>query len=187
MPNPRLATRYAKALLELAVEHGQLDQVFTDMNWLQKATSESRDFLNLLRSPIIKAEVKNKALEAVTKGHVGDLTRRFNSLLISKNREANLSEIATAFIQQYKHYKEIHTAILTTAVPISEQLRNAIVNKVKEESGYEHIELQEKVNPDLIGGFVLELGDKMVDASIAYDLKAIAKQFKSNDFIYKVR
>jgi F-type H+-transporting ATPase subunit delta len=59
--------------------------------------------------------------------------------------------------------------------------------QVKKTGGYQNIELEEKVDKDIIGGFVLQIGDKLVDASIAYDLKAIAKQFENNDFIYKIR
>ncbi|MGC4231417.1 MAG: F0F1 ATP synthase subunit delta, partial [Niabella sp.] len=66
-------------------------------------------------------------------------------------------------------------------------IKNSIIAQVKKAAGVEKVELEEKVNPDIIGGFVLEMGDKMVDASIAYDLRAVAKQFKNNDFIYRVR
>lgn len=187
MPNPRLAARYAKALLDLSVEQGKLENVFTDMQWLDRVCKTNRDFANLLRSPIIKEQAKIKVIDGIAKGNISDLTKSFLILLVSKNREANLSEITTAFIQQYKQHKNIHTAILTTAAPVSDSVKNNIIEKVKKESGYENIELVEKVNPDIIGGFVLELGDKMVDASIAYDLKAISKQFKSNDFVYRVR
>lgn len=187
MPNPRLASRYAKALLDLAIEQDQLEQEFADMQWLQAATSQSRDLLNLLRSPITKSDLKTKAISAVLKGNVSELTQRFVSLLISKNRESALPEIAKAFVEQYKQYKDIHTATLTTAVPVSDAIKNNIIEKVKQESGYNNIELVEKVDPNIIGGFVLEMGDMQVDASIAYDLREVAKQFKNNDFIYKVR
>ena len=70
---------------------------------------------------------------------------------------------------------------------VSDATKNAIIAQVKKAAGVEKVELEETVNPDIIGGFVLEMGDKMVDASIAYDLREVAKQFKNNDFIYKVR
>ena len=76
---------------------------------------------------------------------------------------------------------------MTTAIPVSDTMKNAIVEQVKKSAGFQNIELEEKVDPALIGGFVLQIGDKLVDASIAYDLRVIAKQFESNDFIYKVR
>lgn len=187
MPNPRLASRYAKALLDLAKEKDQVTAVFADIQWLQAVCKESRDFVNLLRSPIIKADKKQSIVNAITGNHIGALTKGFANLLISKNREAILPEILPAFIEQYKILNNIHTMKLTTAVPVSDAVKNNIIAQVKAASGQQNIELEATVNPDIIGGFVLEMGDKMVDASISYDLKAIAKQFKNNDFIYKVR
>ena len=187
MLNPRVASRYAKSLLDLAIEKGQLEQVYTDMNYLQQLTKGSREFLNLLKSPVVKGDVKTKAVNAVTAGKISELTRAFTTLLISKTRESVLPEVITAFIHQYKMHKNIHTVKLTTATPISEQMKNTIVSKVKQEGNMENIELETTVNPDIIGGFVLQTGDKLIDASISYDLKEIAKQFENNDFIYKVR
>ncbi|MGN6293622.1 MAG: ATP synthase F1 subunit delta [Chitinophagaceae bacterium] len=187
MPNPRLASRYAKSLIDLAIEKGQLEQVFADMQWLQAVNKSNKDFVNLLRSPIIKADAKKKILDAVTAGKLGQLTAAFNTLLITKGRESNLPEIVTAFIDLYKKHKNIQVIKLTTAAPVSDSLKKAIVEQVKKTANFQHIELEEKVNPDLIGGFVLQVGDQLVDASIAYDLKTIAKQFENNDFIYKVR
>lgn len=187
MPNPRLATRYAKALIGLAVEKGQLETVFTDIQWLHSVCKSNRDFVNVLRSPVIKADVKKKVIEAVTTGRIGETTAAFNKLIITKGRESNLPEIAAAFIEAYKEKKNIHTIRLTTAIPVSDTMKDAIFAQVKKSAGFQNIELEEKVDADLIGGFVLQIGDKMVDASIAYDLRAIAKQFENNDFIYKVR
>lgn len=187
MPNPRLASRYAKSLIDLAIEKGQLEQVFADMQWLQAVNKSNKDFVNLLRSPIIKADTKKKILDAVTAGNLGQLTNAFTTLLIRKSRESNLPEIVNAFIDQYKKHKNIQVIKLTTAAPVSDSLKNAIVEQVKKTAGFQQIELEEKVNPELIGGFVLQVGDQLVDASIAYDLRTIAKQFENNDFIYKVR
>jgi F-type H+-transporting ATPase subunit delta len=187
MQNPRLGTRYAKSLIDLASERGQLETAYADMLYLQDVTKQSRDFLNLLRSPVVKGDTKLKIVTAVTAGKISDLTAAFIKLLINKGRESNLPEVTTAFIEQYKKAKDIHTVKLTTAMPISDAVKNAIVAQVKNTSDIKNIELETEVNPDIIGGFVLQTGDKMVDASIAYDLREISKQFENNDFIYKVR
>lgn len=187
MPNPRLASRYAKSLLDLAIEKKELERVQTDMLWLQKICKSNRDFVNLLRSPIIKGDTKLKIIDAVVKSSVSDLVMGFIRLLVNKGREENLPEILPAFINLYKDYKGIHTIKLTTAAPVSDTLKNAIVEQVKKTSGISNIELETSVNEDLIGGFVLQSGDKLIDASIAYDLKNVARQFENNDFIYKIR
>ena len=187
MPNPRLAARYAKSLLDLAVEKNQLEQVYADMDYLQQLTKGSRDFLSLLRSPVVAADKKLSAINAVTSGKVSELTTAFNRLLVNKGREGELPEIITAFIKQYKDRKGIHIVKLTTATPVSEATKNAIVAQVKQTSDMQNIELETSVDPKLIGGFVLQAGDKLVDASIRYDLNQISRQFENNDFIYKVR
>ncbi len=187
MPNPRLASRYAKSLIDLAHEKGQLEKVYADMQWLQAVCKGNRDFVNLLRSPIINADTKKKILNAVTAGKISEITAAFSMLLITKGRESNLPEIITAFLTAYNKYKNIQIVKLTTAAPISDSLKNAIVDRVKRAGNFEKIELEEKIDKNLLGGFVLQFGDKLVDASIAYDLKAVAKQFDNNDFIYKVR
>jgi F-type H+-transporting ATPase subunit delta len=187
MPNHRLATRYAKSVLDLAVERGELDQVYADVQWLDSVCKGNRDFVNMLRSPIIKTDIKKRIVDNIAGPHIGTTMRAFNNLLVQKGRESNLPEILSAFLKQYKILKEIHTVELTTASPLSDDLRQAIVEQVKKVGGFNHIELLEKVDPDLIGGFVLQVGDQLVDASVSYDLKNIAKQFDKNDFVFKLR
>jgi len=187
MPNPRLASRYAKSIIDLAVDKGQLETVFADMQWLQKLLKASRDFANLLRSPIIKPEKKQQVVVAIIKGNVSDITVLFVRLLIAKGRESSLPEIITSFIDQYKHYKNIYTVKLATAAGLSDELKDAIINQIKKTSTMQNIELETTVNKDLIGGFVLQAGDKLIDASVAYNLKQIARQFENNDFVYKIR
>jgi F-type H+-transporting ATPase subunit delta len=187
MPNPRLATRYAKSLIDLAIEKGELEKVYADMQWLNGVCKSNKDFVNLLRSPVIKGDTKKKVLEAVTNGNISEMSAAFNRLLITKGRESNLPEISNAFITAYKEKKNIHTIKLTTAAPVNDAVKNAIVAQIKKTTGFQHLEVEEKVDADLIGGFVLQIGDQLVDASIAYDLRAIAKQFENNDFIYRIR
>ena len=187
MPNPRLATRYAKSLIDLAIEKDQLENVFADMKWLQALCKASREFVVMLRSPVIKADKKEKVVEAVTTGNVGEMTKGFIRLMIRKSRESFLPEVINAYITQYKVNKNIQTVHLTTASVLSQELKDTIVKKINAASDMPNIELETIVNADLIGGFVLQAGDKLVDASISYNLKKIAKQFENNDFIYKIR
>lgn len=186
-PNPRLAARYAKAILDLAIEKGQLDTVYKDMLFLRDICRSSSELVSLLRSPVIKSDKKRQVLEAITKGRISAMTSTFNALLTTKDREAYLPEIAAAFIEQYKIYKGIQTVRLTTAVPLSEEMKAFVVNKVKTDRKVADIELNTEVREDLIGGFVLEIGDELIDASVAYDLRKIKQQFENNDFIYKIR
>jgi F-type H+-transporting ATPase subunit delta len=185
--NPRLAARYAKSILDLAIERGQLETVYKDMVFLRVICRSNPDLVNLLQSPIIKTDKKRKILDAITAGRVSPLTTAFNALLMSKEREALLPEIAAAFEEQYKAHKGIQTVKLTTAIPISEDLKQVVLNKVKTDRRVQEIDLETEVRAELIGGFVLEIGDELMDASVAFDLRKVKQQFENNDFIYKIR
>ncbi len=187
MPNPRLAARYAKSILDLAIERGEVESVHNDMLFLQAACRGSKEFVNFLRSPVIKPDKKEKILNAITAGKISPLTTAFTKLLLRKEREGHLPEIANAFVEQYKTYKGIQTVKLTTAVPIGEDIKQAILDKVRNGHDGQHIELDTQVREELIGGFILEIGDRMLDSSVAHELNEIRKQFQNNDFIYKIR
>jgi F-type H+-transporting ATPase subunit delta len=185
MTNPRLATRYAKSLIDLAIEQNQLDATYNDMVTLQTICKGNKDFVQLLKSPIVKPNTKQKIVSAVTEGKVGVLVNAFNNLIIAKGREANLPEVVNTFIQQYKDYKGIKSVKLTTAFAIGDDTKNDIVNKMKMDGN--NVEIETIVDENIIGGFVLQTGNNLIDASIAFDLKAIQKQFMNNDFIYKIK
>lgn len=187
MLNPRIASRYAKSLIDLSQERNQLEEVYKDMILMQKIIKGNPDFVALLRSPIITADKKVRIVEAVTTGKISELTTAFNKLLITKGREGTLPEVITSFVEQYKKLKNIQTVKLTTAAPIGEEMKEAIMAQIRKTSNIDKIDLQTSVNSNIIGGFVLQAGDKLVDASIAYDLKEISRQFDNNDFIYRVR
>ena len=186
MSNARLAGRYAKSLLGLAQEQGQLELVYADMKYIQAVCNASSEFVNLLRSPIIKADQKHSIINAVTKEKVSLLTNSFTVLIVKKGRESDLPEMATAFIDQYNELKGIHQVTLTTAVEVSDALKKSIEDKVKAESKFATVELTTKTDDSLIGGFILEFNNNLVDVSIARDLRDIKKQFLSNEYVGKI-
>lgn len=186
MNNPRLAVRYAKSLVDLATEQGQLDAAYNDMKLLTGIFSSNPDFVAVLRSPIINSDKKEKIITAVLAGKIGPLASAFLNLLIRKGREANLPEIAGAVIDRYNEIHNIHKVKVSTAVPMSEELKASIISKVKNEN-ISAIELETVVREELIGGFVLETQGNLVDASILRDLKDVKKQFMNNDYIHKIR
>ena len=186
MPNPRLAGRYAKSLIDLAIEKDELENVYQDMVFLHDICRSSREFVVLLKSPVVNADKKEKIVQAVTGGKIGQITQAFTKLLIHKSREFYLPEIAQAFIQQYKDHHRIHVVRLTTAIEVSEEIKAAIVNRIKKDADIDRVELISLVNKEIVGGFIVELDDKMMDASIVYELAKIRRQFESNDYIYKI-
>ncbi|MEO6916488.1 MAG: ATP synthase F1 subunit delta [Chitinophagaceae bacterium] len=187
MTNPRVAGRYAKSLIDLAVERNELESVHTDIVYLRDLMKASREFTVVLRSPVIKADKKIAILNSVTKGNIGELTESFMRLMISKGREIGLPEIVFAFISQYNEIKGIDKVKLTTAQPLSEEVQQQILQKFADASPERKIDIETKVDEELIGGFVLEFNNNLVDASIARDLKDIKKQFQENSYIQNIR
>ncbi|MFL9481303.1 ATP synthase F1 subunit delta [Chitinophagaceae bacterium LWZ2-11] len=187
MRNPRLADRYAKSLIDLAIEKNQLESVYADMQYISAVCKSSDEFSSLLASPIIKADKKNAVLTALTKGKVNVITETFNTLLVNKGREAVLPEIAEAFIDQYFVLKGIHKVKLTTATSVGEEVKKAIEAKIQTSDIKGSIHLETKVDEKLIGGFVLEFDNNIVDASVAKALNDIKKQFASNYYINKLQ
>jgi len=187
MNNPRLAGRYAKSLLDLATEQNQVEAVYADMKWLDRVCKSNPDFVAVLSSPIIKADKKQVILKAVTDGRVAVLTSAFIDLLVRKTRESNLHEIVNGFIDQYNSLNNIQKVKITTASPLTDTLRDEIMRNVKVAMPSKTFEIETAVKDELIGGFIVETGGQLVDASILRDLKDIQKQFMNNEFIHKIR
>jgi F-type H+-transporting ATPase subunit delta len=174
-----VANRYAKSLLQLAVEKGQLEKVFADMQFVQSVYSGNKDFVTFLNSPIIKTDKKLAVLKAVFTGNISDMSLNFFTILAGKHREMYMGSIAKAFIEQYKEHKNILTAVITSATGIDATVRAKVLELVKKTTKGE-VELIEKTDKTLIGGFVLRIGDKQVDASISRKLNDLRKSFSEN-------
>lgn len=187
MPNPRLAARYAKSLIDLSIERGQLEQVYLDNLYLKGIIQGSKELVNFLNNPVINSEKKLKVIKTMRSGQTSEITHSFNDLLIKKGRENYLPEIVDAFIEQYKEYKGILTVTLTTAVPASDELKNIFISKLKREGVMKDVDLVCVVDEKIIGGFILEGNGRRVDASVAYDLTKIKNRFLTNEYIYRFR
>ena len=187
MHNPRLAGRYAKSLIDLATELNQVDIIHADMKFLQRICKSNPDFTAVLRSPVINPGTKEKIIQSIITGQVNPTTALFINLLVRKGREINLPEIADAYIEQFNQIRNIYRLKLTSAAPLSEEVKAAIIGKVKASTPFQNIELETSVKEELIGGFILEMHGTLIDASIQRDLKDIQKQFMDNHYVHKLR
>ena len=187
MLNPRVASRYAKSLMDVAIEQNQMDALQEDMKFLQQVCKQSRDFSMLLKSPIVPADKKLHVLEQVTAGRIHPIASMFLKLLISKNREANLPEIANAYLERYNKIKGIHHVKITTAVPVGENIVNELVQKLKQQKNIERVEVETAVDPKLIGGYKMQMEDFLIDNTISRDLNDVKKQFRNNDYLHQIR
>ena len=170
-----VASRYAKALLDLAVEKGQLEAVYADMLQVKAVCETSREFVTFLNSPIIKVDKKISTIKAVFEGKLNEITSGFLSIVASKRREAVIPEMAAAFIEQYREHKHILTAVITSANGLDAATKQKALDLVKAQMNGE-VELVEKTDPNIIGGFVLKIGDKQLDKSVARQLSNLKKE-----------
>lgn len=179
-----VAGRYAKSLLQLAVEKGQLEKVYADMQQVQDVYEKNKDFRNFLNSPVIKTDKKTAVLKEIF-GGTSELSLSFLTILANKRRENYLGDIAKEFIAQYKEHKNILTAVITSATGIDDSVRKKVMELVKQTAKGE-VELVEKTDKDLIGGFVLKIGDKQLDTSVAKKLNDLRKNFTDNAYLPKL-
>ncbi|MCR9172471.1 MAG: ATP synthase F1 subunit delta [bacterium] len=164
MKSTKVAARYAKALLELAIERKSVDSVLGDMQFLLQVNNEARDFELLIASPIIKADKKMEIFKLVFE-QFEELTMSFVELITKNGREAYLPTIAEAFEAQVKEHKGIVPMTLVSAAPLDAKTKDAIVAKVQ--SGVKGtLEITEVIDEELIGGFVVKMGDVQIDASV---------------------
>lgn len=183
MSDYRAASRYVRSLLGLAQDQGVLDEVHRDMQLIDKTCEESYDLVVMLRNPIIRHDKKRVILKKIFDGKVHHLTMAIIEIVTRKNREGLLPTIAHEFHNAYNDFKGIQKASITSTIELDGELRAEIVAIVKELSNKKTIELNEKVDKDLIGGFILNVGDKQIDASISSKLKALRLIFKENPYV----
>jgi F-type H+-transporting ATPase subunit delta len=183
MADSRVASRYVKSLLGLAVEQGVVEAVHADMQLFDNVCRANRDFVLMLKSPIVRHEKKKEILTRLFSGKVHKLSMSIIEILTSKNREPLLPAIATEFHNAYNDYKGIGKASITSTIPIDGKLRGELEAIVKKLSNKTQVELVEKVDKDLIGGFILNVGDRQIDASIKNKLKALKIKFSENPFV----
>ena len=178
MFNHRFDKRYAKSLLDLAIERYQLEDVQENVLYLKSLCELSPEFLFMIKSPLIRRTEKKKAVSAVCGGHVNELVIAFLHLLISKNRERYLMQIIKAFLNQYDVIKDRHRAILMTAVPVTDLIKQSFLNKLQAEAKIGNVQLECVLKPELIGGFILEYDGRRIDASLLRGLKGLERQFE---------
>lgn len=170
-----VASRYAKSLLDLATEKGQLEAVYADILQVKSVCEGSKDFMLFLNSPIIQAEKKVSTMKIVFEGKLNSITLGFLAIVAAKRRESVIPEMVKSFVEQYKTQKNIFTAVVTSAYGLDALTRQKTLDLVKSQLKGE-VELIEKTNSDLIGGFILKVGDKQIDKSVARQLSNLKKE-----------
>lgn len=175
MRNQKAANRYASSLLDLAIEKGTLEQAKADMSLIRSVISENNDLDLLLHSPIIKPSKKVQILKSIFAGSISEMSMSFIGILANNGRENLLDGITAQFLEQYREHMGIVTARVVTAQPLTEDLRKQVIEVIKAGEG-KQVELDEHVDKAIIGGIVIKVGDKQIDASIAHKIHEIKRE-----------
>ncbi len=178
MNDTRAAVRYAKAILDLAVDQKATDAVENDMRSVMNTISESKDLRGMLSSPVIKSEIKKGALNKVFKGSHA-ISEGLFGILADNKRIGMLNDVAQKYIILNEDRKGKGIAYVTTAVPMTASLEKKILKQVTELTGNE-VTIENRVDESIVGGFVLRVGDLQYDASIANKLGNLKREFTSS-------
>lgn len=178
-----VAYRYANSLLLLATEHGTLEGTNADMRLVSKVCAAEPELKLLLKSPVVKPDKKDRILDAVFAGQIGEVTAKFISIMVRKGREALLHEVAVAFTALYREQQGMITCEVRSAIPLSPEARQHVQALAEKRFPNKSISLSEKIDPSLIGGIVVRVGDEQIDASVSRRLHDLRRQFSKNPYI----
>jgi len=178
----KAASRYAKALLDLATEKQVQDAVLADMDTLSKALKGSNELNLLVTSKVVSEEKKEQALKAIFTGKLQDITLKFFQLLAKNSRAELIPDITVAFPKAYK----IANGILEIEVKSAQKLDEASIEKIKQlviTSNWKTVEVNETIDPLLIGGFVVRGNNTVYDASVSSQLRSLKHNLVDNSHI----
>lgn len=176
MVGSRAAVRYAKAILDVANQKGQAERVSEDMKNISQAISESQELKLFLENPIHKGEVKLNALKEIFANTTEDTKSLFNLLLQNKRFDI-LGDIARKYNVLFDELKGNEIAYVTTAVEMNEDFKAKVLEKVQELTNKKQVVIENIVNPEIIGGFIIRIGDKQFNASVAEKLEKLKREF----------
>ena len=170
----KVAEPYAEALLELAKSNGSLKETTNDMNIVSQFLANSTDLKKFLSNPLITKDAKKNVVKDILGEQISANSLKFLLLLVDRGRVAVLDGIAQKFLELSYEEESIAIAKVTSSVQLSAQQQQNIAEKLKVISGAKQIKLALKVDPQLIGGFTVEIGSKLIDTSIRGQLRQIS-------------
>lgn len=178
MNESRAAIRYAKAMLDLAVDNKSTDAVEKDMRSVLSTLADSKELHRMIASPVVSSEAKKNVLLEIFKGS-DSITTGLLDILVSNKRIELLNHVAEKYIILNEQLKGEGVAFVTTAVPLSADLEKKILAKI---SGLtpNKVVIQNFVDESIIGGFVLRMGDLQFDSSIATKLSNLKREFTNS-------
>lgn len=182
MDNPRINIRYARALFELAKENNALEEANADMAILANTCRQNRELQVLLKSPVINAKKKINIIREIFSKSMGKVSMSFIEIIIRKRREEHLFQIAQTFGDLFREHNNIKKAVVTTISPLTAEMRKQLLEVLSKQTG-STIELEEEIDPAIIGGMIVKLEGIQFDDSIRKKLQNLRSEFNVNTFI----
>ncbi|HFS68068.1 MAG TPA: ATP synthase F1 subunit delta [Flavobacteriia bacterium] len=176
----RAALRYAKAALSLAKQQNKQEKINQDMQLIDQTISDSKELQSFLNDPTFKAEEKLKTINAVFGDKIDAVTKGIIKLLIQNKRLNLLPFVAKQYQNLYKKSQNVASAVVTSAVPLTNTLKDKILQKIKKETNKD-VSLENVIDDTIIGGFVLQIGDKQIDASVSGKLNNLSRKFQKTE------
>ena len=182
MRKSKVTLRYAKSILSLSKEMNKIEDVYSDMLYIKNLCSQSKEFSLLLKSPIVKTDLKLKIFEEIFSDKISQLSMAFISLVTKKRRESLLVNISSDILTLYKEEKNITQATITTAIALDKDLKSDVIQFIKAHAT-QNVELNEVINEKIIGGAIISIGDKQLDASVSTKIKNLKQTFNKNLYL----
>ena len=177
----RAAQRYAKAVLALARDQNKIEEVNAEMVLVSNTLTDNKNLSNVLKSPAVNQEAKQKILHAIFKD-TGKITLGLFDILLANKRIDILDEVAKKHILLFNEKNNIREAVVTTAVPLTEEMEQKVLAKVKELTGG-NASLKNEIDQSILGGFILRVGDLQYNASVADNLNRLKRTFKKTHHV----
>ncbi|MCH2489930.1 MAG: ATP synthase F1 subunit delta [Flavobacteriales bacterium] len=179
MNGSKVAIRYAKAVLQQANDADLANVVFGDMQSVDATLEESKDLRTVLNSPVIKNSDKQEALLKIFSAQTEN-TKTLIKVLVENKRIEALGDVAKSYIHLYNEQQGVKVAKVTTALPITSEIEAQVLSKVKELTGSDSVTLENVIDEEIIGGFILRVGDLQYNASIANKLGNLKREFSKS-------
>jgi F-type H+-transporting ATPase subunit delta len=183
MSDITVASRYAKSLFQLSLEKNALEDVHSNMLVFAQTVDANKDLKLMLKSPVISHLKKWTILKAIFGEKFHHFTLALLEIACKKNRESVLYGVAKEFHRLFIVYKGIQKATITTAFPLSDDLREKVLEVVKNISGMSEVELVESIDPEIIGGYILRVDDRQLDESLSGKLTMLRQEFNKNPYV----
>jgi F-type H+-transporting ATPase subunit delta len=170
-----ISKTYGEALFELAVEEEKTDQLLEEITALRQLFLDQPDYMRFLNHPRIPVEEKVQSTTAIFDHRIDEQLVGFLVLIINKGRTENLDEILGYFLDRIKAYKGIGVAYVTTPLELSDEQKEAVCKRLLETTQFKQMEMHYQLDPALLGGMQIRIGDRVVDSSIQTKLNQLQR------------